>query len=281
MTFAAGQATQTISITALQNAALAAARLETITLTLGTPTGLALLGTNVGHTVTIIDDETAPVLTVVPASASLALGSNVTFSADATGNPAPTFVWKGTSTIAGQTGKDYTLAKVQTASGGSFTVTAKNLALSPPSPTIVLGILDKSDKVLNLYEGTTSKATLTVNCSTNITGFTWKQNNIPVSDVLNHITGSHSKTLVITGLTTGDAGAYTCEVTCPGVALPDTTGTTTLNVINGPPVITPKPVVLPKAIVGGTYSHDVPYDHSQNLTPISFTATPLPCWHED
>lgn len=276
VTFAPGQATQTISITALQNATLAAAG-KTITLTLGTPTGLALLGTNIGHTVTIIDDETAPVLTVVPASRIAALGSNVTFSADATGNPAPTFIWKkGTSTIAGQTGKDYTLAKVQTASGGSFTVTAKNLALSPPSSTIVLGILDKSDKVMNLYEGTASKATFTVNCSTNITGFTWKRNNIPVSDVLNHITGSHSKTLVITGLTTGDAGAYTCEVTCPGVALPDTTGTTTLNVINGPPVITPKPVVLPKAVVGGTYSHDVPYDHSPNLTPISFTATPLP-----
>lgn len=275
VTFAAGQATRTIEITLLQNTVLSAGK--TINLTLGNPAGQSLLGTVALHTVNIADDEAAPVLTLVPPARIVTLGTSTTFSADATGTPTPTYLWKkGTSTISGQTGKNYTIPNVQLSHAGTYSVTAKNIALSPPSAGFALGVVDKSSKTLNLYEGVKSKATLTAACSTNMTGFAWKRNGGPVSNMAGHIAGAGTKTLVITGLTTANAGEYNCEVTCPGVTLPETTGPITLNVINGPPVITPKPVILPKAVVGGTYDHDVPYDLSTNLTPISFTAAPLP-----
>lgn len=274
VTFAAGETSKTISITALQNSVLAANK--TIEITLNTPAGTALLGNLTSHTVTIQDDETAPVITTVPQSRIAAVGSNVTFTAAASGNPAPSFIWKkGTTVIAGQTGAACTLNNVQLGAAGTYSVTAKNPALSAPS-SIVLGIVDKTPKILNLYGGPTSKTTLTAVCSTNITGFVWKRNNATVSNLTGHITGAGTKTLTITGLTAGDAGEYVCEVTCPGVATAETTGPVTMSVIDGPPVITAKPVVLPRAVVGGTYSFDVPYDHSANVAPTSFTATPLP-----
>ncbi len=72
---------------------------------------------------------TAPSFTTQPASQTVSAGASVTFTAAATGTPAPAFQWlKGGSAIAGATNPSYTLASAQLADAGSYAVVATNSA---------------------------------------------------------------------------------------------------------------------------------------------------------
>jgi len=69
----------------------------------------------------------APVITLSPTNQTVALGSNVTFFSSATGDPPLAFQWRFNATnIAGATSSAFTLANVQPANGGSYTVTVSN-----------------------------------------------------------------------------------------------------------------------------------------------------------
>lgn len=67
----------------------------------------------------------APVFTVQPGNASLAVGAPLNLSVTAIGNPTPTFQWfKGATAIAGATSATYNIAAVATTDAGSYTCVA-------------------------------------------------------------------------------------------------------------------------------------------------------------
>jgi PKD repeat protein len=85
--------------------------------------------------------DSAPKITLPPASISVALGNSATFSVTATGKPAPTFQWKKNGdTIQGATSSTYMIPSVTMADTGSYTVVITNSQGSITSQAVVLTI---------------------------------------------------------------------------------------------------------------------------------------------
>ena len=85
---------------------------------------------------------TAPVFTLQPAANQVVLaGAGVSFSAAASGNPAPTYQWRKNSVnINGATGSSYGLALATVADAGTYTVVATNSVTSVTSTPAVLTV---------------------------------------------------------------------------------------------------------------------------------------------
>lgn len=83
----------------------------------------------------------APVITVDPSSQTVTEGANVTLTAAATGNPAPTWSWtKNGSPISGATSSTLSLTSVTEADEGSYVATATNSEGSDSSTAAVLTV---------------------------------------------------------------------------------------------------------------------------------------------
>ncbi|MEO6036294.1 MAG: immunoglobulin domain-containing protein [Verrucomicrobiota bacterium] len=83
--------------------------------------------------------RTVPVITTQPTNQSVTLGSNVTFVAAATGNPAPTYQWRlGLNNLPGATNPTYTINNVQTNQAGNYSVIASNSAGTSTSANATL-----------------------------------------------------------------------------------------------------------------------------------------------
>jgi hypothetical protein len=90
---------------------------------------------------TVTAAPTAPVITMQPASQTVAAGSAVTFTVAASGVPAPTFQWrKGSDAIAGATGTSLSLPNVSAADSGNYTVIVTNSVASVASNVAVLTV---------------------------------------------------------------------------------------------------------------------------------------------
>jgi hypothetical protein len=76
------------------------------------------------------------------ASQTVTAGAAVTFTAAASGSPAPTFQWrKNGANITGATGASYTIASATTADAGTYAVVATNSAGSATSNNAVLTVI--------------------------------------------------------------------------------------------------------------------------------------------
>ena len=76
------------------------------------------------------------------ASQTVTAGTAVTFTAAASGSPAPTFQWrKNGANITGATGASYTIASATTADAGTYAVVATNSAGSAISNNAVLTVV--------------------------------------------------------------------------------------------------------------------------------------------
>ena len=83
--------------------------------------------------------NTAPSITMQPASQTATVGNSVTFTVGASGNPAPTYQWsKGGATIGGATGAAYTIAAATLGDAGTYTVLVSNTAGNVTSAGAVL-----------------------------------------------------------------------------------------------------------------------------------------------
>ncbi len=92
----------------------------------------------------------APTITTQPASQSVAVGSNVTFTVAASGTAPFTYVWKkGTETIANATGATLTLNNVQLADAGNYSVVVSNSVGSATSNTATLTVSVVTSGVIN------------------------------------------------------------------------------------------------------------------------------------
>ncbi len=92
-------------------------------------------------TLTVSSATTTPVITAQPLSQSVTVGTAVSLSVTASGNPTPTFQWqKDGVNLAGATGATYAIASVVTGDAGSYTVVASNTAGTATSSPAVLTV---------------------------------------------------------------------------------------------------------------------------------------------
>jgi hypothetical protein len=92
-------------------------------------------------TVTVANPAVAPAFTTQPAAQSVTVGTGFTFSAAASGTPAPTYQWmKDSSSIAGATTATYAMASAALADTGLYTVVASNSAGTATSTAAALNV---------------------------------------------------------------------------------------------------------------------------------------------
>ena len=90
---------------------------------------------------TVTAASSAPAITAQPASQTVTAGAAVTFTAAASGSPAPTFQWmKDGAMLAGATSASFTIASAAATDAGTYTVVATNAAGSATSTGAVLTV---------------------------------------------------------------------------------------------------------------------------------------------
>ena len=162
-------------------------------------------------TVILFNQGVAPSFTTQPASQSVSVGSAVTFTAAASGTPAPSYQWqKGGVNIAGATNASFTIASVTTGDAGSYTVIATNATggATSNSATLYVGVVPAfTTQPVSQTVNAGVAATFTVAASgTPAPGYQWQKNNV-------NIGGATGSTYTIASAALGDAGNYTCVAT--------------------------------------------------------------------
>jgi uncharacterized delta-60 repeat protein len=273
VSFAAGEASKTITVTILQDLLLDTA--ETVNLQLSTITGAAILGSQPTHALTIVDDEAAPVVTLSPTSRFANVGSATTFTSAATASPAPTFQWrKGTAALAGATASSYTIPKVAMTHAGSYSVLAKSVGLSAPSSAADLVVVDATAKRI-VVPTTSAPVKMTASYAGNVTGFQWQKDSMGLTGAPGDIDGVTTKMLTLTGLTTADTGVYRCVLNSP-TAGSGSSALFSLKVTTAKPEFVSKPASLTGATVGAFYTYQTNLDTADQRAPVTLTATGLP-----
>ena len=92
-------------------------------------------------TVTVVATNVAPIFTAQPSAQTALVGGSVTFSATASGTPAPAYQWsKDGAPLAGATSASYALADLRITDAGTFSVVATNSAGSATSAAATLTV---------------------------------------------------------------------------------------------------------------------------------------------
>ena len=172
-----------------------------------------------------------------------------------------TYQWrKNNLSIRGANQSTYTIPAnvLALTHAGTYTCVVTNTAGSVTSAAAELGVVDATPSAQALKLG--DKATLSAKASGNGLTYAWNRDT-GVLGGAPHVTGNTTKTLTLTTLTVGDTDGYSCSVTGPGGTVSG--GITALRVGDQPPLL-PSSVAMPDAIVGGSYSFQIPIDTSSN-----------------
>jgi|GEM_PF-1107392 len=213
----------------------------------------------------------APSFNTSPASQTLCAGSPVTFTASATGSPAPTLQWrKNGVNIGGATGTSYSIPSVSAASQGTYDCVATNSCTSVTSSGALLTVNDVPQVSLQpsaqgVCEG--QPFSFSVAATTTVT-YQWRKN-------LANISGATGPTLSGTAAL-GDVGSYDCVLT-------NSCGNTTSNAValtvNQGPQISTQPTGSTvnsgspaTASVVATGTPGVSYQWRRNTTNLSDVA---------
>ncbi len=183
----------------------------------------------------------APVISMQPASATVVLGSEVSFSVTATG--AASYQWyNGTQAIAGATSATYSLpTTTPTHDGAVFSVGVTNPGGTTTSANATLRLnlpaAFTTQPATSLTVAQGGSGSLTVAATGNGTlSYQWMKGGVNVS-------GATSATLALSGFQSADAGTYACLVTN---TLNSTTTATVSNnaavALNAAPRITSQPI---------------------------------------
>lgn len=181
---------------------------------------------------------TAPTITTQPASQTVTAGANVTFTVAASGTAPLSYQWRRNgANLSGAASPTLSLTSVTTNQSGSYTCLVTNNAGSATSTAATLTVNPVLAPTI-----TTQPSSQTVTMGANVSftvaasgtaplSYQWRLNGANVS-------GATSATLSLTGVTTNQAGSYTCVVT--NTAGSATSGAASLTV-NVPPTITTQP----------------------------------------
>ncbi|TDU81203.1 uncharacterized protein DUF1573 [Prosthecobacter fusiformis] len=220
-----------------------------------------------------------PTITPDPQSQIIALGQPVTFSATVSSPVAMTQQWRkitgsAIAVIKGATVPTFSIPAVKLIDAKSLyqiLATQTTGGQFAESASAALTVVDRKASLVNLAAGATATFTIVAAGSSELT-YEWRKDGEPLPDELIYEI-SATNALIISSLKAADAGTYTCQVTGPGGTLSG--GANVLTVFSAAPVITPNPLVLPPAIIAGSYSFFIPLDPAQG-TATSFTSTKLP-----
>ncbi len=159
----------------------------------------------------------APTITTQPTSQVAAAGTDVTFTAAASGAPAPAYQWlKGGVAISGATAATLTLTSVQLADAGNYTVIATNAVGSVTSSVATLTVLTVPEITTQPVDKTIfekQSVTLSVvarGAPTMV--YQWKKDGVALTDT-GEFSGTATASLVITTSQLSDAGVYTVVIT--------------------------------------------------------------------
>ena len=262
--FAAGETNKTIQV-AIKKDTVDEPDSETLVLSLGTPTGEAVLGAPKVHTLTIGD--LFPTFTTHPVDQLVVAGTSPTLSATAVGS-AMLGTWKknggastaialpstASSTTQGPVAYTGTLTNVQTTHAGAYT-----LAIASPSGAKVSNIGQVGVVVNNptaLGAAVDSTVTLTAIALGNGLSYQWLRDGVEIHNSTDlRITGTNALKLIIKSVDPADSGVYACRVTMttPTGTLTQNAGTTTLAVATSVPLVTTTGA-LPPTTVGQPYN---------------------------
>lgn len=162
-----------------------------------------------------------------PASQSVTIGANVTFSVAVTSTTTLSYQWQkqpsgggGFADIGGETSASLALTNVQLAdSGDSYQVIVTNAAGSvtsdPATLTVTAGAVAVTIATQPVSQpvnvGGTMSFTVVASGTAPFT-YVWKKDTNVVSDAAGHISGATTNTLTIANAAAGDAGVYTVDV---------------------------------------------------------------------
>jgi len=206
-----------------------------------------------------------------PSSAILPVSGSASFTVTAAeGSPVPTdsiltYQWyKNGVLIPGATAPTCTISPATLSQAGIYICVVKNAAGGTTSGGAELGVVDASVKNLHVAAG--SSTSVVQSALGNQLSYQWYKDS-------NAIIGAVASKLSLQTVQAPDDGVYLCVVHGPGGTIAG--GTTNLAVYDAAPAII-TPVMLPEAIVGGTYQFQIPIDPSDNVAPTGFSAQGLP-----
>ncbi len=209
------------------------------------------------------------------------VGSPIEIQATVTGAPTPVCVWRrGTTILKGQVGSKLLIPAAQLSDGGSYTLTASNIAGatapgSGGSATVI--VIDKTTRLQVAKPGTTVKLVAPVT-GPGLT-YTWSKGTTVIDEATPRYSGFRDATLTImeANLST-DSGDYTCAVESSTLTQPAVSGIIRL-VVADAPVLRPMTgnEAPPNAFAGIAYvGYTIPHDTAPSKTPASYNITGLP-----
>lgn len=155
----------------------------------------------------------APSFVTQPQNVSTTAGSNISFTVNASGTPAPTLQWQRNGVaISGATSTTLALNNVQTTDAGDYTVVATNSAGTKTSDVAKLTVTagtTSAPSFLRQPGGVTAATGTTAVFSADVTGATsyqWRKNGVAIS-------GATRSMLILNSTTAADAGNYTVVAT--------------------------------------------------------------------
>jgi hypothetical protein len=210
-----------------------------------------------------IASNAATLTLLTPASISddpdaliLCAGATATFTVTAAGSNI-TYQWKRNNVnvangggISGATTNQLTITSVAAGNAGTYTCQVSNTCVTPTSAGALLTVNDVT--AINTQPTPTqtlcagANLTLTVAAVGTNLSYQWKRG---VTNV-----GTNSPTLTINGVTTGDAGSYTCEVTGACGTVTSNAAVVTINAVTA---INTQPTTTTTLCQGGTLNLSV------------------------
>jgi len=172
---------------------------------------------------------TPPTVTTQPASQTVAVGSAVTFSVQATGSGTLTYAWSKNGTpIAGAASSTFTIASVAATDAGSYAVVVTSSNGTSTSSTAATLTVNASPTITTQPASQTVAVGSAVTFSVQATGsgtltYAWSKNGTPIA-------GATSSTFTIASVAATDAGSYTVVVTSSnGTSTSSTAATLTVS----------------------------------------------------
>ena len=219
--------------------------------------------TSTSFVLTVASTSTAPVITSQPGAVTVVAGGSATFSVAATGNPSPTYQWlRNGAAISGATAASYSMASVQTADAGSYTVVVSNAAGSVTSSAATL-IVTEGVSILSQPASQTiaknTSATLTVTASGSGLTYQWYAGD--AGDVAAPISGATSSSYTTPKL--GSSKRYWVRVSGSGQSVNSATAVVTVlssprvgsgSVKRGNKILAEAPVLAAGVVTDGTFS---------------------------
>lgn len=177
-----------------------------------------------------------PEFTLQPTNRTVAVGTNVIFTAHVSNPTQINFQWrKNGNDIAGATGMSYTLYNVQLGDAGTYAVFANNSIAGVTSSNAILrvGIAPAiTQQPVSLVVTQGQPATFTLGASGTPLNYYWKKNGVFIS-------GATNASLVFASTVFTNAGSYTCQVSN---FLGNITSSTAALTVVAPPTILVQPV---------------------------------------